>query len=146
MFDSLRPLLHRALFWHGAALRCLVALLPPDLLHRALFVSGSGTVANGLKGAFTQGNVSPPGGLVLKHGQRRQRCRKLAQGPNLPCGAKLPPASVKMHVAIPMLKIRRPNGRLIFNMEIAIPGKTVFLIETAPRLPLLGLLFWRWTH
>ena len=32
-----------------------------------------------------------------------------------------------------MLKIRRPLGRLIFNMEIAIPGKTVFLIETAPR-------------
>ena len=29
-----------------------------------------------------------------------------------------------------MLKIRRPLGRLIFNMEIAIPGKTVFLIET----------------
>ena len=32
-----------------------------------------------------------------------------------------------------MLKIRRPLGRLIFNMRIAIPGKTVFLIETAPR-------------
>ena len=32
-----------------------------------------------------------------------------------------------------MLKIRRPLGRLIFNMGIAIPGKTVFLIETAPR-------------
>ena len=32
-----------------------------------------------------------------------------------------------------MLKIRRPSGRLIFNMGIAIPGKTVFLIETAPR-------------
>ena len=31
-----------------------------------------------------------------------------------------------------MLKIRRPLGRLIFNMRIAIPGKTVFLIETAP--------------
>ena len=30
------------------------------------------------------------------------------------------------------LKIRRPLGRLIFNMGIAIPGKTVFLIETAP--------------
>ena len=30
-----------------------------------------------------------------------------------------------------MLKIRRPLGRLIFNMGIAIPGKTVFLIETA---------------
>ena len=32
-----------------------------------------------------------------------------------------------------MLKIRRPLGRLIFNMGITIPGKTVFLIETAPR-------------
>ena len=31
-----------------------------------------------------------------------------------------------------MFKIRRPLGRLIFNMGIAIPGKTVFLIETAP--------------
>ena len=31
-----------------------------------------------------------------------------------------------------MLKIRRPLGCLIFNMGIAIPGKTVFLIETAP--------------
>ena len=35
-----------------------------------------------------------------------------------------------------MLKIRRPLGRLIFNMGIAIPGKTVFLIETAPWLEL----------
>ena len=33
-----------------------------------------------------------------------------------------------------MLKIRRPLGRLIFNMGNAIPGKTVFLIETAPWL------------
>ena len=46
-------------------------------------------------------------------------------------------------MAIPMLKIRRPLGRLIFNMGIAIPGKTVFLIETAPRciyldMPLLS--------
>ena len=31
-----------------------------------------------------------------------------------------------------MLKIRRSLGRLIFNMGITIPGKTVFLIETAP--------------
>ena len=31
-----------------------------------------------------------------------------------------------------MLKIRRPLGCLIFNMGIAIPGKTVFLIEMAP--------------
>ena len=37
-------------------------------------------------------------------------------------------------MAISMLKIRRPLGRLIFNMGIAIPGKTVFLIETAPRV------------
>ena len=34
-----------------------------------------------------------------------------------------------------MLKIKRPLGRLSFNMGIAIPGKTVFLIETAPRTP-----------
>ena len=38
-----------------------------------------------------------------------------------------------LRMAISMLKIRRPLGRLIFNMGIAIPGKTVFLIETAPR-------------
>ena len=31
-----------------------------------------------------------------------------------------------------MLKIRQPLGRLIFKMAIAIPGKTIFLIETAP--------------
>ena len=36
-------------------------------------------------------------------------------------------------MVISMLKIRRPLGRLIFNMGIAIPGKTVFLIETPPR-------------
>ena len=38
-------------------------------------------------------------------------------------------------MAIPMLKIRRPTGRLIFNMGIPIPGKTVFYIETGPRHP-----------
>ena len=38
-------------------------------------------------------------------------------------------------MAISMLKIRRPLGRLIFNMGIAIPDKTVFLIETAPWWP-----------
>ena len=37
-------------------------------------------------------------------------------------------------MVISMLKIRRPLGRLIFNMGIAIPGKTVFLIEMAPWL------------
>ena len=39
-----------------------------------------------------------------------------------------------LRMAISMLKIRRPLGRLIFNMGIAIPGKTVFLIETAPSM------------
>ena len=39
-------------------------------------------------------------------------------------------------MVISMLKIRRPLGRLIFNMGIAIPGKTVFLIETAPGFPM----------
>ena len=40
-------------------------------------------------------------------------------------------------MVISMLKIRRPLGRLIFNMGIAIPGKTVFLIETAPSLTIV---------
>ena len=40
-----------------------------------------------------------------------------------------------LRMAISMLKIRRPLGHLIFNMGIAIPGKTVFLIETAPSIP-----------
>ena len=35
-------------------------------------------------------------------------------------------------MAIPMLKIRRPNGRLIFNMEIAIRRKDGLYIETGP--------------
>ena len=43
-------------------------------------------------------------------------------------------------MAISMLKIRRPLGRLIFNMGIAIPGETVFLIETAPSV----LTTWPW--
>ena len=36
-------------------------------------------------------------------------------------------------MAIPMLKIRRPNGRLIFNMEIAIRRLDGLYIETGPR-------------
>ena len=43
-------------------------------------------------------------------------------------------------MAISMLKIRRPLGRLIFNMGIAIPGKTVFLIETAPWSALVQIM------
>ena len=60
--------------------------------------------------------------------------------PNIPshhyADYNLGPVSIKrpsyLRMAISMLKIRRPLGRLIFNMGIAIPGKTVFLIETAP--------------
>ena len=44
-----------------------------------------------------------------------------------------------------MLKIRRPLGRLSFNMGITIPCKTVFLIETAPRFLRKLLLHNRWT-
>ena len=35
-------------------------------------------------------------------------------------------------MAIPMLTIRRPNGRLIFNMEIAMRRKDGLYIETGP--------------
>ena len=43
-------------------------------------------------------------------------------------------------MAISMLKIRRPLGRLIFNMGITIPGKTIFLIEMAPCLSCMANL------
>ena len=43
--------------------------------------------------------------------------------------------TVLLGMVIPMLKIRRPTGRLIFNMGIPIPGKTVSYIETGPRWP-----------
>ena len=62
--------------------------------------------ANGLKGAFTQGIVSPAGGSVPKRAQRR---RKLAQGPNLQHAAKLPPASVKMPVEINSIQLHEPR-------------------------------------
>ena len=50
--------------------------------------------------------------------------------------------TVLLGMAIPMLKIRRPTGRLIFNMGIPIPGKTVFYIETGPWF----LSFWMLSH
>ena len=67
-------------------------------------------VANGLKGAFTQGTASPAGGLVPKRAQRPQRRRKLAHGPNLLRAAKLPPASVKMPVEINWIQLTAPRG------------------------------------
>ena len=50
-----------------------------------------------------------------------------------PQGAVSIRKTVLLGMVIPMLKIRRPTGRLIFNMGIPIPGKTVFYIETGPR-------------
>ena len=40
--------------------------------------------------------------------------------------------TVLLGMVIPMLKIRCPTSRLIFNMGILIPGKTVFYIEMGP--------------
>ena len=60
-----------------------------------------------LKGVFTQGTVSPAGGLVP---QRPQRRHKLAHGPNLPRAAKLPTASVKMPVEINWIQLTAPRG------------------------------------
>ena len=46
------------------------------------------------------------------------------------------PVSIRKTVlpgmGIPMLKIKRTLWRLIYNMEIPIPSKTVFLVETPP--------------
>ena len=65
-------------------------------------MSSRDTIANGLKGVFTQGTVSPAGGLAPKRAQQR---RKLAHGPNLSCVAKLLPASVKMSVEINWIQL-----------------------------------------
>ena len=53
------------------------------------------------------------------------------------CWQQLGAVSIRKTVlpgmAIPMLKIRRPNGRLIFNMEITIRiDKTVFILRRGP--------------
>ena len=101
------------LLQRGRALSCLAMPLPLDLLHRVLFVSGSCTVANGLKCAFTQGTVSPSGWLVPKHAQRRQRRRKLAHGPNLPRSTKLLPTSVKIPVEINWIHLTAPRGSAV---------------------------------
>ena len=44
----------------------------------------------------------------------------IPEGLNYDLGAVSIRKTVLPGMAIPMLKIRRPNGRLIFNMEIAI--------------------------
>ena len=87
---------------------------------------------------------------MQQHNLHHSRCRVLPKAArcmylpwNKGCGpGRLPPhihqgavsirKTVLLGMAIPMLKIRRPTGRLIFNMGIPIPGKTVFYIETGP--------------
>ena len=43
------------------------------------------------------------------------------------------PMGVMPHVTLPMLKIIPSCDRLIFNMRIPIPGKTVFLLGRDPK-------------
>ena len=73
---------------------------------------------------FITGSLHQPQIIVTFNGQ-----------PGLNQGAVSIRKTVLLGMAIPMLKIRRPTGRLIFNMGIPIPGKTVFLIETGPSIP-----------
>ena len=40
----------------------------------------------------------------------------------------------------PMLKIRRSGNRLIFNMEISILGKTVFILRRGPVIKSIQVL------
>ena len=56
--------------------------------------------------------------LGLKLLQVSQMCPR--EDPEIHLGAVSIRKTVLPGMAIPMLKIRRPNGRLIFNMEIAI--------------------------
>ena len=53
-----------------------------------------------------------------------------------PCHRHLRAVSIRKTVlpgmAIPMLKIRRPNGRLIFNMKSPYVDKTVFILRRGP--------------
>ena len=52
----------------------------------------------------------------------------MTQGPGGSLNIKMPSYSI----GIPMLKIRRSLNRVIFNMEIPIPGKTVFVLKQVP--------------
>ena len=53
--------------------------------------------------------------------QQAINCSDVLVSPHVaPLGAVSIRKTVLLGMAIPMLKIRRPNGRLIFNMEITI--------------------------
>ena len=73
------------------------------------------------------------------------------QGPRI-LGAVSIRKTVLPGMAIPMLKIRRPNGHLIFNMGIPIPGKDGLYIETGPWRAGQGVggsiifTWWQWFH
>ena len=61
--------------------------------------------------------------ISLESGQSHHACRDASEA-TLKNTGKQGPVSIRKTVlpgmGIPMLKIRRPNGRLIFNMEITI--------------------------
>ena len=71
----------------------------------------------------------------------QDRCNSIANAQ----GAVSIRKTVLLGMVIPMLKIRRPTGRLIFNMGIPIPGKTVFYIETGPWICIV-LALTHWLH
>ena len=60
-------------------------------------------------------------GYGLASSESRYEPNWACLGSNVSLGAVSIRKTVLPGMAIPMLKIRRPNGRLIFNMEIAIP-------------------------
>ena len=57
---------------------------------------------------------------ILAMPNLQTHCDKIAEKMHGMLGAVSIRKTVLPGMAIPMLKIRRPNGRLIFNMEIAI--------------------------
>ena len=65
-------------------------------------------------------NYRPGGGYCSGHHHRNTKWHQLAHDTLQDLGAVSIRKTVLPGMAIPMLKIRRPNGRLIFNMEIAI--------------------------
>ena len=77
---------------------------------------------------FIKGNSKAPFGPVMQKAPPCDHVPIAYSG----TGPRLNIKTSYLRMVISMLKIRRPLGRLIFNMGIAILGETVFLIETAP--------------
>ena len=94
-----------------------------------------------------------PHGLLLKIEKRSCQCCAETcasghlyfqyEGADGPVGSRLSIKIVFISYGIPMLKIRRSRGRLIFNMGIPIPVRRHLFTGTVPRLTSCGNLF-RW--